>query len=99
MKSYRGAKACSVRLISISFGAFVQKWPVTRTWLVIERNQLKFGTSGTLVTRIWGTMGYICPCSIQGHQGHCHSGIIPYSYSVTQHALRPTKVACIANTN
>ena len=31
-----------------SFGALVSKWPVTRKWLTIERNRMKFGTLGQL---------------------------------------------------
>ena len=29
------------------FSAFVSNWPVTRIWLVVEQNGLKFGTLGT----------------------------------------------------
>ena len=48
-----------------SFGAFVSKWPVSRKWLVIEQNGVKFGT------RIWGTL-YLVRFKVKlwGHSVH-----------------------------
>ncbi len=50
------------KVILVSVGELVSKWPVTRKRLVIERNRVKFETRGQLL--------YICrviwPCRVQG---------------------------------
>ncbi len=43
------------KVILLSFGAFILKWPVTRKWLSVELKGLKFGTRGIGVMSIWST--------------------------------------------
>ncbi len=41
------------RVILEPFGALVSKWPLTRKWLAVEQNGVKFETRGVVVTYIW----------------------------------------------
>ena len=41
-----------------SFSPPLSKWRVTQKRLAVERNEVKFGTPGVVVTCIWGTFGF-----------------------------------------
>ncbi len=48
-----------------SFRALVSKWHVTRKWLAVEPNGVKFGRQGCVCMY----MGYLWPVSVQCHFG------------------------------